>query len=352
MVRIRLKTEVVSYVKLKAEVFLNFFVSFLRPHQLLFYFHNSTNFSRGFFSHLLSLQKVETCPCPWSTLPTPTPLSLGQTRGRWSRCCTSSWRRRGRWGGILGRGERRRGVEATLSVRADWSHLDPVELNSKARGEVFLFHPPPSSPPRLTGWEAERGELVGQLPLRHPPPPPPRVSGRPPPLAALGGVGEVGTGERRWAGLLQSLLPSHSGEVAFSTSSTKFQIPVGFTIIPSLLCRRGGRRVGGHESPFYSSTSTSTHLHKHLTSSSSSGHLQKTLSSSSATHIKRNIGNVANNSQVCTIPFSTRNDTICVTLGPLRLLIRIAFACESGWIFGNVSNGPNPSPPPSWELLE
>ena len=42
MVKIRLKTEVVSYVKLKAEVFLNFFVSFLRPHQLLFYFHNFT----------------------------------------------------------------------------------------------------------------------------------------------------------------------------------------------------------------------------------------------------------------------------------------------------------------------
>ena len=133
--------------------------------------------------------------------------------------------------------------------------------------------------------------------------------------------------------MLQSLLPSHSGEVAFSTSSTKFQIDLSqwdSQNIHSLLCRRGGRRVSGHESPFYSSTSTSTHLHKHLTSSSSSGHLQKTLSSSSATHIKRNIGNVANNSQVCTIPFSTRNDTICVTLCPLRLLIRIAFACESG----------------------
>ena len=95
MVRIRLKTEVMmmmgpSLCSAESRSISQLCKFSSPPPARLFYFDNFTNFSRGFFSHLLlRLQKVETCPCSWSTLPTPTPPSLGRTRGRLSKCCTS-----------------------------------------------------------------------------------------------------------------------------------------------------------------------------------------------------------------------------------------------------------------------
>ena len=147
--------------------------------------------------------------------------------------------------------------------------------------------------------------MIVQLPLR--PRPPSRPSRTPTPLTprplAHGGAGqEVARVARRSPAWPPSSPPSPSG-------GWRNFLGISLTLKYSL--HRRGRKVSGHESPFYSSTSRPTHhghLQRQLTTSTSSVQMQKSFSPSPSDYFqktllststsKKNMSNFEDNNQV------------------------------------------------------